>query len=733
MFGVMTAVMAAVLFCAVSTFAQDEDPPGRVARIAWIGGNVSLQTAGADEWSAAPPNYPMTSGDRLYVDQGGRAVLQNGSNDLRLGGGSDVTLTNLTDDYEQVGVAQGSVRVRVYALVPGGTIEVDTPNGAVIMQQPGDYRINVYPDNQGSVVQVNAGTVQIAGPNVNQEVDQGEAVQLYGTNAIEIGAVDMMPPDDLDRWSEERDRHIQASVSARYVSRDIPGYDDLDDYGSWTPTPDYGPVWYPRSVAAGWQPYTVGHWAYVAPWGYTWVDDAAWGYAPFHYGRWVTVGGRWGWVPGPVNVRPVYAPAFVAFVGGGPGVSVGVSFGGGGGVAAWFPLGVAEPYVPWYRCSPNYVRTVNVTNVNITVIHNTTIVNNYNVFINNTRNVTNVNQIRVTNVNYVNRTRVVVVNQNAMTSGARVQQSMVRLNTQQQQQLARAPIVMARPPVAAPARPAMTRPAVNVSRPVARPVLMTPHGRTAATPTSNRQRFTPASLPKPAPPSAIRPATRPVAPNVRPAAPRPGQPAAGQPNQPGNPAMNRPGQPGNNARPVPGANNNNNHPSTPVIQPRPASPEANRPGAPVNNRPTPPANNQPPVNNRPNENRPNMPGNNRPNTPGNNSRPAPNQNAPGTQPENNRPGGQNYVRPVRPKPAPAVPQSGPKAVGPEPMHPRVTENNNRPPAQPRPAAPNRPAPQARPEAQNRPAPQKPGARPEEKQKPRKEPPPKQEEPPQPQQ
>ncbi len=69
-------------------------------------------------------------------------------------------------------------------------------------------------------------------------------------------------------------------------------------------------------VPAGWAPYRNGHWAWIDPWGWTWVDDAPWGFAPFHYGRWTVVDDRWGWVPGPVRQRAVYAPALVAFIGG---------------------------------------------------------------------------------------------------------------------------------------------------------------------------------------------------------------------------------------------------------------------------------------------------------------------------------------------------------------------------------------------------------------------------------
>src|SRR5215472_11492425 len=113
------------------------------------------------------------------------------------------------------------------------------------------------------------------------------------------------------------------------------------------------------------------------PWGWTLIDDAPWGFAPFHYGRWAMVGGGWVWIPGRmvVGVRPVYAPALVAFVGG-PRFSIGVTVGGGVGMAAWFPLGPHEVYRPAYHVSEVYVRQVNITHVtNVTVINNVDITN----------------------------------------------------------------------------------------------------------------------------------------------------------------------------------------------------------------------------------------------------------------------------------------------------------------------------------------------------------------------
>jgi hypothetical protein len=163
-------------------------------------------------------------------------------------------------------------------------------------------------------------------------------------------------------------RRDDDSVSAKYVSRDVPGYSDLDDSGTWNEEPDYGPVWYPNTVDVGWAPYSYGSWNYVGPWGWTWVDYSPWGFAPYHYGRWAYIGSRWGWCPGPYYAQPIYGPAFVGFLGGG--FNVGFGFGGGIG---WFPLGPRECYRPWYRTSGAYYRNVNIHN---TYIRNANVFNN---------------------------------------------------------------------------------------------------------------------------------------------------------------------------------------------------------------------------------------------------------------------------------------------------------------------------------------------------------------------
>ncbi len=139
------------------------------------------------------------------------------------------------------------------------------------------------------------------------------------------------------------------------------GYEELDFHGEWIPDANYGNVWVPRVVPTGWAPYRDGQWRWVRPWGWTWVDHAPWGYAPFHYGRWVTIGNRWCWWPGGHHVRPVWAPALVGFVGGS---NLSVSVGFGGPVVGWYPLAPWHHYRPHYRHNPRYVTVINQTIIN---------------------------------------------------------------------------------------------------------------------------------------------------------------------------------------------------------------------------------------------------------------------------------------------------------------------------------------------------------------------------------
>ena len=334
--------------------APGADPPTMVARLSVAQGNVSVEPASVNDFSPAEVNYPLTTGDRLWTDYDALAEVQGGRLVVRMAQTTDLTVTAMTDTLAQFGLGQGSVHLRTYALEAGTTTELDTPNVAVTVLAVGDVRVDVDPSGQWTVVTVFSGVAEVDGNGLQQTVGEGQALRLSGLNPV-AGQWVSRPQvrDPLDTFSSQRDQAYGAGEAAEqnYLNADTVGGADLQQYGSWLPEQDYGAVWFPASVPAGWQPYCYGRWTWVAPWGWTWIDAAPWGFAPFHYGRWAVFGGRWGWVPGPPVVRPVYAPALVVFVH------------AGNGATAWFPLGPNEPYAPWYHSSTLYMNRVNASNL----------------------------------------------------------------------------------------------------------------------------------------------------------------------------------------------------------------------------------------------------------------------------------------------------------------------------------------------------------------------------------
>jgi len=409
--------LAFALWSARPVAAQDTDPPGRVARLSYMTGSVSFQPAGESNWSLATLNYPLTGGDRLWTDKDARAELETGNLAIRMAEQTDLTTTTLNDRMIQLGLGQGTVRITAYDLHPGNEIEVNTPFAAITITKAGSYRIETYPDQNRTLITANRGEVQVTGNNLTQTIRSGQALELSGTEPVQVSSVSPPPPDSFDEWCNQRDQTFLNARSRQYVSPYVPGFQDLDQYGGWETVAAYGPIWYPVGLPVGWCPYRYGRWVWVEPWGWTWVDTAPWGFAPFHFGRWLLVGARWGWIPGPIAVAPIYGPAFVAFAGGqGFSVSFGV-----GGVVAWFPLGPGEPFFPWYHHSDAYLRQINVTNVR-------------NINITNITNVTNIN-----NIHYRYQTTAAsAVPSNAFRNAENVQHNLVAVKPEQ---LARAQII----------------------------------------------------------------------------------------------------------------------------------------------------------------------------------------------------------------------------------------------------------------------------------------------------
>lgn len=642
------------------TFAQ-QDPPSRVARLNYVSGNISMEPAGVDDWVPADLNRPFTIGDYLYADQNSEAELHLDVAVIRIGAQTSFGFLNLDDQTVQLKLTEGDMYITVRNFGSGQVFEVDTPNVAVNLVQDGIYRFRVDANGNMSFVVVRQGQAQITGGGQAFTLNADNSATLTGTDQISYD-IELAPqPDEFDQWCQQRDAHELQRESARYVSPNVIGYEDLDDYGAWQNTGEYGPVWYPTSVDSGWAPYHNGHWAWIDPWGWTWIDSMPWGFAPFHYGRWAYIGNRWGWCPGPLAggpaIRPYYAPAMVAWFGG---ANWGVGITGSGPSLGWVPLGWGEVYTPSYQCSPRYFNSVNVYNTR--VVNTVNITNVYNtVYVNKT----------VYNQQFVNvraPNAVMAMPQSAFASGRLVSQV---ARPVPQANLARVQTAAVVAPPVAPTRQSVLAVAANRPAPRPSPQVMdrqvvarnTPPPRPTSFAAS--QQYLQQHVGQPVNTQAIRqavPAARPVAANVRKA-------------PPATPVMVRPGENHGNAAAAVGRNQPV-QPTEPGAQPAAArTPPPPAHGVPPNLRQSNP---QPAANGRYTE-------------PAPQTAPVNRSAQPQPRPELSEPASERPLPPARPSPQeePRQPTAEPPATAPP-----------RPPQEERPQPAERPVPAARPAPQD---------------------------------
>jgi hypothetical protein len=454
----LRSVLAFTLVVLSVGAACAQDPPRRVGRLSYIEGIVSFHWSNQADWAPATVNYPVTSGESLWTEPSARAEIQIGPSELRLDEATELDVLRLDDRTIELRLDQGTLNLHLWQM-PRGGMSVLTPRGRVVLTMLGSYDIDAGRPDGGVPadrvrVTVLEGAARFDGERGAVEIGHSEAAVISGEPMnVTLAAATYSPFDD---WALARERREVAAQQPGYVAPSVTGYQDLNEYGSWSHDPNYGGVWYPAAVPEGWAPYRYGHWAFVPPWGWTWIDDAPWGFAPFHYGRWIEIGDRWGWVPGALVERPVYAPALVAFIGG-DGWGINLEVGPAVAAVGWVALAPDEIYHPYYRASQTYIRNINITNVNRAAINHITINNNARVS------------------NFHNQRAATVVPEAAFTRAAAVQRATVALPEAQLAQASVAPsIAHLRPGAAArigredPAAAASSVPQPNAPATIAR-------------------------------------------------------------------------------------------------------------------------------------------------------------------------------------------------------------------------------------------------------------------------
>src|SRR5580693_2759031 len=473
---------------ALPAFAQQE-PPARVGRVSIVEGALAFYGPGDNEWSAAKVNFPVAEDGWFATDPNSRTEFRVGADSIFLANNTEAGFTRLRDKDLQLALQQG--RVALHRRQPNreSSTEVDIARGGIWLLQRGEYDIDAGDADRSTRIAVFAGSARFVGGGVDITIKAGDALLLSGTDTLSA-TVEPATVDEFVRWCRAHDYHEDRLAAPHHVSPAITGFEELDSYGIWAREADYGEVWFPKSVPADWAPYREGRWVWIEPWGWNWVDDEPWGFAPCHYGRWARIHDRWAWVPGEFAPEPVYAPALVAFISP-PAIEVAVPADLGPPVG-WFPLAPGEIYWPSYTREPTYIRNVNITNVNVTVIKKITQVAA-------TERTASPPPL-VVNQTFANRSAATVVPATVMTTAVNVAPAAIKLSPQVLQKAS----VSVRPPAVVAQPAAVTKPAASAAAAPAEASVKGPaSGQAAAPAASNTPSATPTGK------SAGRPPMRP--------------------------------------------------------------------------------------------------------------------------------------------------------------------------------------------------------------------------------
>lgn len=336
---VISSLLAMLAARVPAAWAQTDDVGNQPvpARLSVAEGQVYFWRSGDQDWSPAQLNMALEAGDAIYAGSDASVEIQVGPRAfLRLMANTEISIVRHDAGLLQVSLKSGDASLDARSQPQNPLTEIDTPNAAFSIDRIGYYRVAFRDDTTRFFVRRNGLATLGLRDGYQRTIADGDQIIVRGSEELTVEAAPAPPPDSWDRWNDARSDYYDRAASNRYLPADVYGAADLDQYGTWNDEPTYGMVWFP-TVTAGWAPYTVGVWHWDPFYEWTWVDAAPWGWAPCHYGRWVHIGGRWAWAPGPRISRPVYLPAVVGFLGFGSGPTVG-----------WVALGWGEPVIPWW-------------------------------------------------------------------------------------------------------------------------------------------------------------------------------------------------------------------------------------------------------------------------------------------------------------------------------------------------------------------------------------------------
>ena len=178
----LTLFAAGVLLSALAV--ADDDPPSRAVRLSYMAGTVTFQPQGEEtDWVPADVNRALTSGDKIWVEQGGRTEMQTVNSTIRLNGHTNFSFLTVEGDTTQIQLSLGSMLIRLKSLDENETYEVDTPQVAFTLLRPGIYRVEVDEAGNTTVITVRGGDGETTADGKAAPLHTNEQVTITGNPA----------------------------------------------------------------------------------------------------------------------------------------------------------------------------------------------------------------------------------------------------------------------------------------------------------------------------------------------------------------------------------------------------------------------------------------------------------------------------------------------------------------------------------------------------------------------
>jgi hypothetical protein len=294
-----------LLFLSAITPVSAQALADRIGRVAAVNGAAQLWDSQDRQWTPLFANRVVTAGDRIRSDGQTRVELSIGSLELFLGPQSDLDVLRLDAQATQVRLNQGHLVARVRTAEWARELQLITAEFNAQPASPGLYRLDRDTVSGGrSAAASLRGLLLLGAVDARLQVAAGQRIEVMGAEAGGGLRSTTLLQDGFAAWVAARDQAPEPNPFAAVAPLgEITGLETLERHGRWESHPDVGWVWYPMTVRPGWEPFRDGRWVWVRPWGWTWVDDAPWGFAPSHYGRWLQWNNRWVWSPGSVRNR----------------------------------------------------------------------------------------------------------------------------------------------------------------------------------------------------------------------------------------------------------------------------------------------------------------------------------------------------------------------------------------------------------------------------------------------